>query len=112
MEWCANLYRPQEFGVHFRPGDLCVVRCEDDGAAFGAMEGGIVSTIKLSSTSLKTVIAAAGVPCQSGHARCGAMSFMMDDGRATWNTRGSFGSRLVVVRCFGFRKELRSFTCG
>ena len=41
VEWCANLYRPQEFGVHFRPGDLCVVRCEDDGAAFGPVEGRI-----------------------------------------------------------------------
>ena len=40
-EWCTHLYRPQEFGVHFRPGGLRVVRCEDDGAAFEPVESGI-----------------------------------------------------------------------
>ena len=31
----------EKFVVHFRPGGLRVVRYEDDGAAFGAVEGGM-----------------------------------------------------------------------
>ena len=41
MERSAHLYRPPKFGVHFRPKGFRVVRCQDDGAAFGPVEDGI-----------------------------------------------------------------------